>query len=133
MLPSLRQDFRVDDHRIYSTGHSNGGGFTYLLWAERGEQFAAFAPAAAIAAQSLPKLKPKPVWHLAGKNDPLVKFAWQRYTIEALRRLNRCGPAQPEEPGCATYPSKLGAPVVTFIRYGSDTPKQASEYRTHSE
>lgn len=118
MLASLRKDYRVDDRRIYATGHSNGGGFTYLLWAERGEQFAAFAPSAAAAAQSLSKLKPKPVWHLAGKNDPLVKFAWQEQTIAALLRLNQCGPAQPAEKGCVTYPSKIGAPVVTFIHPG---------------
>src|SRR3954469_12549725 len=39
MLASLRRDYRVDDKRIYATGHSNGGGFTYLLWAMRGDQF----------------------------------------------------------------------------------------------
>ena len=31
VLDSLRKDYRVDDKRIYATGHSNGGGFTYLL------------------------------------------------------------------------------------------------------
>ena len=50
MLAQLRQQLKVDDKRIYSTGHSNGGGFTYLLWAARGEKFAAFAPSAAAAA-----------------------------------------------------------------------------------
>ncbi|MEI9893131.1 MAG: hypothetical protein WDN28_04275 [Chthoniobacter sp.] len=32
ILTSLRQDYHVDDKRIFVTGHSNGGGFTYLLW-----------------------------------------------------------------------------------------------------
>jgi polyhydroxybutyrate depolymerase len=118
ILANLRHDYRVDDRRIYATGHSNGGGFTYLLWAERGEQFAAFAPAAAVGARALPKLKPKPVFHVAGEKDPLVKFAWQEEMIAALRRLNECGPAQPAEKGCVTYPSKIGAPVVTFIHPG---------------
>ena len=118
MLASLRKEFRVDDRRIYSTGHSNGGGFTYLLWAERGGQLAAVAPAASAAARSLPKLTPKPVWHLAGKNDPLVKFAWQEQTIAALRTLNQCGPASAPVDGCVTYPSKIGAPVVTYIHDG---------------
>jgi polyhydroxybutyrate depolymerase len=119
MLASLRKDYRVDDHRIYSTGHSNGGGFTYLLWAERGDQFAAMAPAAAVAAQSLAKLKPKPVWHLAGRKDPLVKFEWQEQTIAALRKLNQCGEGQPVEGTLLTnYPSKIDAPVVTYIHDG---------------
>ena len=28
VLKSIRQDYRVDDRRVYSMGHSNGGGFT---------------------------------------------------------------------------------------------------------
>ena len=44
VLTKLKADYKVDESRIYSMGHSNGGGFTYLLWAARGDQFAAFAP-----------------------------------------------------------------------------------------
>lgn len=33
VLATLRKDYRVDKKRIYATGHSNGGAFTYLLWA----------------------------------------------------------------------------------------------------
>ena len=39
MLKSLKQDYKVDEKRIFSTGHSNGGGFTYLLWSERPDVF----------------------------------------------------------------------------------------------
>lgn len=35
VLATLREKYKVDDRRIYSSGHSNGGGFTYLLWAKR--------------------------------------------------------------------------------------------------
>jgi polyhydroxybutyrate depolymerase len=118
VLASLRKDFRVDDHRIFSTGHSNGGGFTYLLWAMRGDQFAAFAPSAAAAPTLLMQLKPKPVLHVAGETDPLVKFEWQQQTIDAVRKINQCGEGQPGEKGITTYPSKIGAPVVTLIHPG---------------
>jgi len=37
VLGRLKRDYRVDGKRIYATGHSNGGGFTYLLWAARGD------------------------------------------------------------------------------------------------
>ena len=94
MLASLRQDYRVDDKRIFVTGHSNGGGFTYLLWATRGDQLCAVAPCAAAFA-TVPELKPKPVLHLAGENDPLVKFVWQQATIEAVRKVNQCGDGEP--------------------------------------
>ena len=121
MLANLRREFRLDDRRVYATGHSNGGGLTYLLWAERGPQFAAVAPSSAIAAPAAPKLKPKPVWHLAGRKDDLVKFAWQERMIDAVRRINQCGAGQPAEKGQIIYPSKVGAPVVTYIHSGGHT------------
>ena len=130
MLTSVRAELKVDDRRIYSTGHSNGGGFTYLLWAARGDQFAAFAPSAAAASRTRDQLKPKPVLHVAGENDPLVKFAWQQAQITALIALNQCGASQPWEldKNCSYYPSKIGCPVITAIHPGTHTyPKEAPE------
>ncbi len=120
VLASLKQDYQVDAKRIYASGHSNGGGFTYLLWAARGETFAAFAPSAAAAARLLFQLKPKPVLHVAGEKDTLVKFEWQQQTMAVLRKLNQCGEGQPweGEKYCTIYPSKLHAPVVTLIHPG---------------
>ena len=45
---SGRRKHKVDAKRVYVTGFSNGGGFTYCLWASRPELFAAFAPIGAI-------------------------------------------------------------------------------------
>ncbi len=120
VLASLHQDYKVDANRIYATGHSNGGGFTYLLWAARGKLFAAFAPSAAAAARTRSQLSAKPVLHVAGTNDTLVKFEWQQQTMAALRKLNQCGDGQPweGEKYCTLYPSKLDAPVVTLIHPG---------------
>jgi polyhydroxybutyrate depolymerase len=126
VLASLKEDYRVDETRLYATGHSNGGSFTYLLWAGRGDRFAAFAPSATAAPRLLGKLKPKPVLHVAGENDPLVKFAWQKQTMDGLRKLNECGEGQPWEKHCTIYASKIHAPVVTFIHPGTHTfPSEA--------
>ena len=123
LLASLEAKFKVDAKRIYSTGHSNGGGFTYLLWAERGDKFAAFAPSAAAARRAMGGLKPKPMIHIAGENDPLVKFEWQKLTMDAVRKSNQCGEGTSSEgtTGCTLYPSKIGADVVTFIHPGTHT------------
>ena len=118
ILESIQHDWKVDTKRIYATGHSNGGGFTYLLWAVRGDRFAAVAPCAAVAPKTMSLLKPKPVLHLAGEKDPLVKYAWQQLTMTAVRKLNECGEGSPWEKFCTLYPSKIGAPVVTFIHPG---------------
>lgn len=101
VLATLQKEYRVDRKRIYATGHSNGGAFCYLLWAMRGETFAAMAPSGAASLRNLTLLKPKPLIHFAGRNDPLVRYAWQERTLEFARRLNQCGEGKPwdGEPG----------------------------------
>ncbi len=122
MLSSMREENQVDENRIYVTGHSNGGGFTYLLLAVRGDVFAAAAPTATAANRAFAaQLKPKPVFHLAGKNDPLVKYNWQDATIQYLRKLNGTGEGQlwKEAPEvCTLYPSETGNDLVTYIHPG---------------
>ncbi len=123
VLTKLKSDYQVDESRIYSTGHSNGGGFTYLLWSQRGDVFAAVAPSASVAVQELKSLKPKPVLHVAGTSDLLVKFEWQERTIAAIRKLNGCEPSgQPWDKSGdlvgTIYRSENGPPVITLISPG---------------
>jgi polyhydroxybutyrate depolymerase len=122
-LKWARQTYKVDDKRIYCTGHSNGGGFTYLLWAQRGDVFAAVAPSSAAALRSLKDLKPKPLLHIAGTKDPLVKFEWQQTMIDSVRKINGCDPKGTSEGDHITvYASAAGMPVETYIYDGGHTP-----------
>lgn len=115
VLARLKQDYAVDAKRIYGTGHSNGGSFTYLLWLARGGVFAAVAPSSA-AAKYARQLPPKPALIMGGTHDPLVKFAWQQRTMDAVRELNGCSAAgQPWAGQCTIYPSTSGTPLATFI------------------
>ena len=115
LLAKAKAQYAVDTNRVYSTGHSNGGGFTYLLWETRPDVFAAFAPSGAATARAA-TLRPKPVLHIMGDNDPLVKPQWQTMTIEAVRKGNGCDETgMPWEKLGTQYPSKAGTPVVTFI------------------
>jgi len=120
MLTSLKKDHSIDAKRVYSTGHSNGGGFTYTLWAARGDAFAAVAPSSATVGAAFAKLKPKPVLHLAGEKDALVRYDWQKRTMTQLRKLNGCD-AEGKAAGkhCTEYSSKDGPPVVTYIHPGT--------------
>ncbi|MCC6797668.1 MAG: prolyl oligopeptidase family serine peptidase [Candidatus Hydrogenedentes bacterium] len=131
VLEDLKKSYHVDANRIYATGHSNGGAFTYLLWAARGEDFAAVAPSAAPAVRGLPALKPLPALHVAGEKDELVRYSWQQSTMNEVRKINQCEatgkPWENAGPLVGTiYPSPIGAPFVTLIHSGSHKfPEQA--------
>lgn len=119
VLKTAKEKQKIDETRIYSTGHSNGGGFTYLLWAERADVFAAMAPSAAAGAKSAPKLTPKPAMHLASPDDPLVKYVWQEQMIAAVKTLNGCTAEGTEwADGCLEYPSATGTPLVVYLHSG---------------
>lgn len=128
LLEKLKSDYVIDEERIYSMGHSNGGAFTYLLWEARPDVFAAFAPSAAAAMQSASKLKPKPMFHVAGMTDELVRFRWQINTIQQVMKVNQCEEDKIDEiPGIMTFDSKIGAPVTVLIHEGGHQfPREAA-------
>ncbi len=129
MLKRLKQDYQVDDKRIYATGHSNGGGFTYLLWATRGDVFAAVAPSAAVGGRVVNLLKPKPVLHIMGEKDALVKAEWQRAMGNQLLKINGTSTVgQVYAPYATLYPSQKQTPVVLYVHPGGHTyPAAANE------
>ena len=127
-LASLRETYMVDEARIYSTGFSNGGNFTYLLWAERPAVFAAFAPVAARLRPSVKPALPKPLFHVAGTRDAQILFADQQQAIDAAKQVDgvtdkgaSCGS------GCTIYTS-ASADLMTWIHSGGhEYPPSTSE------
>ncbi len=132
MLASLKKDHPVDEKRIFSTGHSNGGKMTYLLWEQRPNDFAAFAPSAAPAGLTINSYVPKPLFHIGSPEDTLVPFAWQKKSFEAALKVDGCsttskkwGGTSESEGECDWYESKSGTPVVTLIHHGGHiVPKE---------
>ena len=127
VLATLRKDYTIDDTRIYCTGHSNGGGFTYLLWAARGDTFAAVAPSSAGPGgiREALALKPMPCMHIAGEKDPLVKYANQQRTMERVKKVNNCettgkqwGSEKVKGATATIYDSKSNAPFISLIHPG---------------
>lgn len=128
MMAWVKKQYTVDENRVYATGHSNGGAFTYLLWAKRGDVFAGFAPVAAAAGLYFKDAKPKPLFHAASEKDPLVTFAMQQRTLDYVKKLNGCAD-QGEEwaKGCLRYSSRDGMAVVIYLhaeghKYPEDAP-----------
>jgi len=131
MLKTCLDDYGADEKRVYSTGHSNGGFFTYLLVAARPGKLAAIAPIAGTITPKFTKdLKPIPVLHVAGEKDPLVKFDAQQKTIEHMRELNKCD-KEGKEAGkfCTEYQSKDGPPVIAYLHPGGHEMPSGSPER----
>lgn len=120
MWKTIQEKFQPDAQRVFAMGHSNGGGFTYLLWLKRPTMFAAFAPVAAGTATPIPsEVPPRPLIHLAGTRDQIVEFARQKATIAGVKQHNGCAePGEPWGEGCTYFSSTKGAPVVTYIHDG---------------
>ena len=119
VLAWARHERRIDPGRVYAAGHSNGGLFTYVLWSQRGDVFAAFAPAAAAFGSMVESAKPKPAFIIAGRRDALVPFVVQQRSLDAALRLNQCAPeGTPWATDAVLHRSAVGADVVAYIHPG---------------
>ena len=112
---------QYDPDRVYCTGHSNGGRFIYLLWAERENLFTAVAASGCPNELPLNAFSPKPVMHVAGKKDR--QFALQKEAIKMVREVNGCRSkgipwhSKGEIVG-TLYPSASKTPFVSLIYPG---------------
>src|SRR5215510_1668897 len=119
MLSTMRQQYSVDDTRIYSTGFSNGAGFTYLLWSARGKVIAAIGECAGRLFPSDHPTEPRAVLAIAGQADTTNPFPLQQQSIETDRQIDGAtGPGQACGQYCTFYPSTTLTPVKTYIHPG---------------
>ncbi len=119
VLASLRARYPVDDRRVYATGFSNGAFFSYLLWAARGDVFAAIAPCAGLLTGDLHPSTPRPVLAIGGEADRLVTFERWKATLETVRFFDGAnGQGSACGSGCTLYPSTKNAPVEAITHPG---------------
>jgi len=74
--------------RVYVTGHSNGGFFSYILWENRASKLAAVAPSAAVFGPQREISTSLPFFAVVGDDDPLVDTNRQLAGIERAKALN---------------------------------------------
>ena len=113
----------MDDARIYVCGHSNGGVFTYLLWAVRGNKLAAVAPvsSAFVPADLYKQARPVPALITNGESDTLVPIRAARDSITHAIQVNRGDPetSRAWDDGYLFYPpGSGGADLVTHVHPG---------------
>ena len=131
MLKGFVADHHADAKRVYISGFSNGAFFTYLLLSSRPDNISAIAPVAGLLSEKdAATAKPKPIFHVAGKDDPRVKFADSEKTIQLDLKLDHCDPnGKADGPQITEYSSDsgYGPMVVTMIHDGGHEVSQAAE------
>ena len=125
LLEYLEKNYDVDSSNVFATGHSNGGGFTYALWAFRGDKFKGFAPSASSTrrlGENADKRKPKPVFIMGGELDEIVNIERVRRDVKVAKQINGCsGSSQKFTKSTTIYYGKNGAHVVDATHpYGHD-------------
>ena len=116
-----------DKTRVYAMGHSNGGRMTYLLWSARGARFAAYGPSSSPGVLLVRRARPAPAFVVAGETDPIVPFASQKATIDAIARLDDVDAAKATKKGYLTLtPGKGGTELGTYVHPGGHVFLQES-------
>jgi polyhydroxybutyrate depolymerase len=89
MLEELPKRYRVDPQRVYASGFSNGGRFTFVLMAKKPDAFAAFVAIGALSRDIEGATQPRPFMLLFGRGEPReFREVWAE-TVVALVKLNR--------------------------------------------
>lgn len=145
LLDDLAGAAKIDDHRVYATGMSNGAIISYRLASELSDRIAAIAPVAGpMGTETCIPTRPVPVMHFHGTDDEFAAFHGGpgpksisrtdfysvEHSIQAWVKANGC-PAEPtitEEPDKAddgttvtrkTYgPGRAGSEVILFVIEG---------------
>ncbi len=127
-LAWAKKNYTIDPRRVFVGGHSNGGGFTYLLWRERADRIAAFAPASAVCPGAA-RLTPRPALVIGGEGDAIVPTENQKATVAGLIAANRC--AAPDggwSLGYHQYRSNSGPELDVYVHNrGHALPDDAGE------
>ncbi len=100
-LASIREKYHIDNNRIYATGFSNGSLFTFLLWGQRPNVFAAFAACSGPPWTGVKLTVPKPVFIVAGRTDRIFSFDKYKATIQQVRTIRQRH--RPGQTGCGWH------------------------------
>jgi poly(3-hydroxybutyrate) depolymerase len=130
LLASVSQDYCIDRTRVFSTGYSFGGMFSYALACSRGNQLRGIAPTAgAFFGRTAKCPTPVPAWIAHAPNDDIVNYSSAQSARDVWLSTNGCGTTTtPTSPNpCVAYEC-ADAPVHWCIHNeGHEWPSFAAE------
>ena len=94
LLDALIAKYSIDNQKVYSTGFSMGGYFSYTLACKLSNRIAAIAPVSGVMAGSTTSgcaaVRPVPVAHFHGTEDGIVSYSQAAGSINYWRNQNKC-------------------------------------------
>lgn len=125
LLDDLQKRIGFDERKVFASGHSNGGGMSFVLANEMSDRVRAIAPVSCMLAIDEPKPeRPVPTLFILGDADPLVPLAGGEVKIHWVNKTN-----PPVDEFLATWAKALGCDETPTLISESDTLKR-SEYRS---
>lgn len=141
LLDHLIATYSVDDRKVYSTGFSMGGYFSYRLACELSHRIAAIAPVSGLLATTVASTcnpsRDIPVLHFHGTNDQVVSYEGTyslsvEETLAYWRQNNECT----SEAEITLYPdlNTTDGSTVELIAYKACTSgSEVSHFKIHNE
>ena len=123
VLATMRNDYKVDESLESTRRVTRTAGASPTSYGRCRRHLCSRWSQRHAAPMLLGKLKPKQCLHLAGSKDPLVKYEWQRATMDAVRKLNGCeAEGKPDGKGLIVFESKTGTPLAEYVYDGGHAP-----------
>lgn len=122
LVEELAAAVPIDETRVFSTGHSNGGFMSYRLACDRGDLFAAIAPLAGAMwsdPSRCPAGDPVSVLHIHGDDDPDVPYQGSEDIPSADASVSFWA----DRAGCGA--SEAGDPLDLTGDVGAETARDA--------
>ncbi len=114
IIDQMYTDYKIDKKRVYLSGFSMGGMFTYHSMSKIADKIAAFAPTSGTNVFGASKaMRPVPIIHPHGTNDDVLNYSQVEGFIKNYRDQFHC-PAQAKEE--TNYPNaeNNGATMYTW-------------------
>jgi polyhydroxybutyrate depolymerase len=117
MVATMEQTYTVDEKRIYATGFSAGGMFSYLLRAEQSKTIAAMGEVAGRLWDTEYLTEPRALLAIAGKLNITDPYNLQLQSIGKAQQADS-GPGRPCGPRCTFYASTTQTLVKRILHPG---------------
>jgi len=115
IIDQMAKEYNIDKNRVYLSGFSMGGMFTYHAMSKIGDKIAAFAPCSGPNVYGASKaMRPVPIFHVHGTNDDVLNYSQVEGFLKNYRDQFHC-PSQADTK--TNYPNSEN-PNATLYSWG---------------